>query len=97
VHILVRMVCYLIIFLIVLYLGTLERVRKDLGTSKEPERSEEGVRVKLEAQPKSSSSLPRPAGPFDAKTGAQDVYGLRFRRTTYAWKANFIIFPMAPV
>ena len=85
------------IVLIMLYLGTLERVMKDVGTSNDAERDKEGVQVKLEAQSKSSSSMPRPAGPFDAKTGAQDAYGLRFRRTTYAWKANFITFPMAPV
>ena len=91
------MVCYLIILLIMLYLGTLERIMKDLETSKESERNKEGVQVKLEAQSKSSSSLFRPAGPFDAKIGAQDAYGLRFGRTTYAWKANLVTFPVAPV
>ena len=70
---------------------------KDLGASKESERDKEGVQVKLEAQSKSSSSLLRPAGPFDAKTGVQDAYGLRFGCTTYSWKDNFINFPMAPV
>ncbi|WVZ97390.1 hypothetical protein U9M48_042932 [Paspalum notatum var. saurae] len=74
--------------------GTLERIRKGLDTSKESERNKEDVQVKLEAQSKSSSSLPRPAGPFDTKTETQDAYGLRFRRSTYAWKDKNISFPM---
>ena len=44
----------------------------------EEERGNQGVQVELEAQSNSSSSLPRPAGPFGTKTGAQDAYGLRF-------------------
>ncbi|WVZ52310.1 hypothetical protein U9M48_003383 [Paspalum notatum var. saurae] len=34
------------------------------------------------------------AGPFDTKTETQDAYGLRFRRSTYAWKDKNISFPM---
>jgi len=68
-----------------------------LGTSKGAERDKEGIQVKLEAQSNSSSSLPRPAGPFDAKKDAQDAYRLCFGRFTYAWKDNFITFPMEPV
>ncbi|WVZ58317.1 hypothetical protein U9M48_008598 [Paspalum notatum var. saurae] len=71
-----------------------KRIRKGLDTSKESERNKEDVQVKLEAQSKSSSSLPRPAGPFDTKTETQDAYGLRFRRSTYAWKDKNISFPM---
>ncbi|WVZ93525.1 hypothetical protein U9M48_039497 [Paspalum notatum var. saurae] len=71
-----------------------QRIRKGLDTSKESERNKEDVQVKLEAQSKSSSSLPRPAGPFDTKTETQDAYGLRFRRSTYAWKDKNISFPM---
>ncbi|WVZ70565.1 hypothetical protein U9M48_019224 [Paspalum notatum var. saurae] len=71
-----------------------QRIRKGLDTSKESERNKEDVQVKLEAQSKSSSSLPRPAGPFDTKTETQDAYGLHFRRSTYAWKDKNISFPM---
>jgi hypothetical protein len=41
-YIIVRMVCYLMILLIILYLGTLEMIMKALGTSKEQEESKEG-------------------------------------------------------
>ena len=70
---------------------------KYLETNKGVERDKEGVQVvqvRLEAQSNSSSSLPRPAGPFDAKKDAQDAYGLRFGLSPYSWKDNFITFPM---
>ena len=80
-----------------LYLGTLVMLWNLLEDDLEEERGNQSVQVELEAQSNSSSSLPRTAGPFGNKTGAQDAYGLFLRRTTYVWKANFITFPMAPV
>jgi hypothetical protein len=56
VHIVVRMVCYLMILLIILYLGTLEMITKALGTSKDQEESKEGAQVKMETQFNSDST-----------------------------------------
>ena len=39
-------------------------------------------------RPKSSSSPSRVPGPVYHKTGHTGVFGLRFRRSTYGWKAN---------
>ena len=52
------------------------------------------VQVKLEAQSKSGSVPSRIPGPVRTKTDAQDAYGVRWRRSLYAWKAKKITFPM---
>jgi hypothetical protein len=49
------MVCYLMILLIILYLGPLEMIMKALGTSKDQEECKEGAQVKMEAQFNSDS------------------------------------------
>ena len=43
------------------------------------------------------SSLPRPPGPVCLKLVIQDASGLRFRRSTYGWKANLIRMPIQVV
>jgi hypothetical protein len=67
--------------------------------SKSRRRSEaNSVRVpKVEAQSNSSSSLPRPPGSVYLKLVTQDASGLRFRRSTYGWKANLIRKPIQVV
>ena len=54
----------------------------------EVEKTSKDDQHKLEAQPNSTSTLPRPSGPVSSKTGDTGVFGLRFRRSTYGWKAN---------
>ena len=54
------------------------------------------VQVKMENQLISSSSPLRVLGGVHTKFIAQVAFGLRFRRSTYAWKVNEIIFPMDP-
>ena len=70
---------------------------KALETRSDQELSKEDVRVKMEDQPKSSSSLPRPPGPVLSNLVAQAAYGLGFGRTTYSWKYKIITDPMALV
>ena len=48
------------------------------------------VQHEPEAQSNMISSLPRPPGPVCLKLVTQDTSGLRFRRSTYGWKANLI-------
>jgi hypothetical protein len=43
------------------------------------------------------SSLSRTLGAAHAKTEAHVAYELRFRRSIYGWKDNFIIWPMTLV
>jgi hypothetical protein len=52
----VRMVCYLMILLIILYLGTLEMIMKALRTIMDHEESKDGAQVKMEAQFNSDST-----------------------------------------
>ena len=42
------------------------------------EKTSKDDQYKLEAQPNSTSTLPRPSGPVNSKTDAQDASGLRF-------------------
>ena len=44
--------------------------------------------------PKSSSSPPRSSGAARTKNDAQAAYGVQFERSLYAWKDNFVEFPM---
>ena len=55
------------------------------------------VQHEPEAQSNMFSSLPRPPGPVFLKLITQDASGLRFRRSTYGWKANLIRKPIQVV
>ena len=52
---------------------------RDLEKGIEVEKTSKDDQHKLEAQPNSTSTVPRPSGPASSKTDAQDVSGLRFR------------------
>ena len=75
------------------------RGRRPAKVSKSRRRPEaNSVRVpEVEAQSNSSSSLPRPLGSVCLKLVTQDASGLRFRRSTYGWKANLIRNPIQVV
>ena len=55
------------------------------------------IQQKPEAWSNMISSLPRPSGPVFLKLVTQDTSGLRFRRSTYGWKANLIRKPIQVV
>ena len=55
------------------------------------------VQHETEAQSNMILSLPRSPGPVYVKLVTQDASGLRFRRSTYGWKANFIRKPIQVV
>ena len=56
------------------------------------------VRVpEVEAQNNSSSSPSRSLGAARTKKDAQVAYGVRFGRSLYGWKDNFMELPMEPV
>jgi len=61
----------------------LEDVVEAMLTSKD-------VQQEPEARSNMISSLSRPPGPVCIKLVTQDASGLRFRRSTYGWKANLI-------
>ena len=48
------------------------------------------IQQEPEARSNTISSLPRPPGLVCLKLVTQDASGLRFRRSTYGWKANLI-------
>ena len=75
------------------------RGRRPAKVSKSRRRSEANlVRVpEVEAQSNSSSSQPRPPGLVCLKNVTQDASGLRFRQSTYGWKANLIRKPIQVV
>ena len=75
------------------------RGRRPARVSKSIRRSEaNSVRIpEVEAQSNSSSSLSRVSGPVCLKLVTQDASRLRFRRSTYGWKANFIRKPIQVV
>jgi len=60
-------------------------------------RTSKDIQLELEAQAKSTSSPPRSPGAVCLRLDAQATYGVRFRRSIYGWKANFIELPMALV
>ncbi|WVZ97512.1 hypothetical protein U9M48_043039 [Paspalum notatum var. saurae] len=62
-----------------------------LGDGTDQEEDQRGVQVKMDAQFYSETT--RPSGPF-TKIVAQAASRLRFRRSTYAWKAKKISFQM---
>ena len=64
-------------------MSDLEDVVEAMMTSKD-------VQQKPEARSNMISSLPRPLGPVCLKLVTQDASELRFRRSTYGWKANLI-------
>ena len=51
----------------------------------------------VEAQSNSSLSPSRSPGAARTKNDAQVAYGVRFGRSLYGWKDNFMELPMAPV
>jgi hypothetical protein len=56
------------------------------------------VRVaKVEAQRNTSSSPPRSPEAARTKNNAQVAYGVRFARSLYGWKENFVELPMERV
>ena len=75
----------------------MERTRRYLEKGLEVARTSRGVQFKLEAQIKLTSSPSRSSGAVFSKSDAQDAYRLRFGRSLYGWKGNFIELPMAPV
>ena len=52
---------------------------RNLEKGIEVEKTSKDDQHKLEAQPNSTSTLPRPSGPVSSKTDAQDTSSLRFR------------------
>jgi hypothetical protein len=73
-----RIDCYL---MIILCLGMKERSKRHMEEGLEAWRSSEGARIKMEAQTKLSSSLPRSPGAVSTKTVAQVTYWLGFGRS----------------
>jgi hypothetical protein len=71
-----RIDCYL---MIILCLGMKERSRRHIEEGLEAWKTSEGARIKMEAQTKLSSSLPRSSGPVCLELITQDVSGLRFQ------------------
>ena len=76
------------------FLGTLERVMRNLQEEMEAKMTSKDVQHKPEARSNMNSSLPRPPGPACSKTDVQVAYELRFWWSTYGWKDNFIRKPM---
>ena len=52
---------------------------RNLEKGIEVEKTSKDDQHKLEAQPNSTLTLPRPSGQVSSKMGAQDAFGLRFR------------------
>ena len=75
----------------------MEMIRRMLGRSLEVLWTNKGSQAELEAQSKSSSSLPRRSGAVRTKIDAQATYRVRFGYTLYGWKDNFKELPMALV
>jgi hypothetical protein len=80
--------------MIILCLGMKERSRRHMEEGLEAWRSSEGARIKMEAQTKLSSSLPRSPGTVSTKMVTQVTYGPGFGCSWYVWKANVKTFPM---
>jgi hypothetical protein len=60
------------------FLGTLERVMKDLEDLVEAKMTSKDIQQEPEAQPNMISSLPWPLGPVYLKPVTQDASGLHF-------------------
>jgi hypothetical protein len=73
-----RIDCYL---MIILCLEMKERSRRHMEEGLEAWRTSEGARIKMEAQTKLSSSLPRSPIAVSTKMIAQVAYRLRFGRS----------------
>jgi hypothetical protein len=67
---------------------------RNLEEEMEAKMTSKDVQNKPEARSNMNSSLPRPPGPVCLKLVTQDASGLRFRRSTYGWKYNFIRKPI---
>ena len=63
---------------------------KDLEDMVEAKMASKDVQQEPKAWSNTISSLPRPPGLVCLKLVTQDASGLRFRRSTYGWKANLI-------
>ena len=85
-------------YLMMLYfLGTLERVMKDLEDVVEAKMTSKDVQQEPEDRSNTILSLPRPPGSVCLKLVTQDASGLCFRRSTYGWKDNLIRKPIQVV
>jgi hypothetical protein len=74
--------------------GTLEWVIKSLEKAMEVKKTNKGVQVKREIQPKLSSSPTQATRAVNTKMDSHDAYILHFRRSTYALKDKKITYPM---
>ena len=70
---------------------------RDLEEEVEASMTSKDVQQKPEARSNMSSSLPRPPVSVCLKLVTQNASGLRFRRSTYGWKANLIRKPIKVV
>ena len=75
----------------------MKMMMRTLGRNLEVWWTTQGVQAELEAQSKSSSSLPRSPRPPCTKSDAQITYGLGFGHSRYVRKANKKVFPMSLV
>jgi hypothetical protein len=74
-----------------------ERTSKSVGKTLEAWRTNEDVRIKMEAQTGSTLLQFRTPGIIHTKTDAHVAYGVGFRCSLYGWKDNFKKLPMEPV
>jgi hypothetical protein len=61
------------------FLGTLERVMRNLEEEMDSKMTSKDVQHKPEAQPNTTLSLPQPPGPVYHKSVTQDAFGLHFQ------------------
>jgi hypothetical protein len=77
-----------------MWLGTKEKTKKYMDEGLEAWRANKGRPSHMEAHYNSSSSPTRGPRAVFGKTDAQATNGVRFRRSTYGWKVNFIELPI---
>jgi hypothetical protein len=80
--------------MIIYWLATKERTRGFVERSLESDEASKGRPRHLEAQYNSTSGPPPSLGAVCLRLDAQATYGVRFPRSTYGWKDNFIELPM---
>jgi hypothetical protein len=76
------------------FIGTLEWDIKSLEKAMEVKKTNKGVQVKREIEPKLSSSPTQASRAVCTKMDSHDAYRLNFRRSTYALKDKKITYPM---
>ena len=81
----------------VLVLRNLGEDQQGLGKGRGVKGEQLGRPHRAGAQANSTSTPPRNPGAGRTKIDAQDAYRLRFGRSIYGWKENFLEFSMAPV